>query len=147
MGRLWVEIDADIIEASKARAADILHPVVGNQELLFPPHEDSSSVGVFHGEVRLLELIADVPERRETAPMDHVFLLRRAPVPSQEAIPTANDLCVKVRGEFRPVICQSAYAEVSTEVGERKVDVHNGHADIVAVPAALLCALENSTGI
>jgi len=147
MGGLGVKVYTNVIKSCKASTADILHSVVGNQELLLPPHEDGSSVSIFHDQMRLLQLVADVPESREAAPVDHVFLLGCAPVPSQEAIATANNLCVEVGGEFWPVICQAAYAEVSTEVGEGEVNIYNGHTDVVAVPAALLGALENSTGI
>lgn len=119
--------------------------------------------------MRLLQFVADVSESREAAPVDHVFLLGGTPIPSQETITAADDLCVEVGGEFWPVIGQAAYAEVSTEVGEGEVNIlegkqhlqkqvptmgmpwkytdHNGHADVVAVPPAFLGALEDSTGI
>ena len=110
----------------KAGAANILHSVVGYEELLLPPHEHGSSVGILHGQVWLLQLVADVPESREAAPVDHVFLLGRTPVSGQEAIPAADDLCVKIGGEFWPIVCQAAYAEVSTEMGEGEVNILEG---------------------
>lgn len=84
---------------------DILHTMVGYEELLLPPHEDSTAVHVRHRQVRFLQLVSDMSERREAGPMNHVFLLGCAPVTGQETIPTPYDLSIEVGGEFRPVVC------------------------------------------
>ena len=97
--------------------------MVGHKELLLPPHEDGPPVGIFHGQVGFLEFISDMAEGWETAPVDHVFLLGSAPAPGEEAIAAADDLCVKEGGELGPVVGESADAEVTAEVGRRKVDV------------------------
>lgn len=141
--------------------------MVWNQELLFPPHEYGSPIRVFHSQMRLLE-VAHITEGGEAAPVDHVFLFCSAPIPCQEAVPAADDLCIKVGGKFWPIIGQPANTEVPAQVGRREIHIlrersifrnatgpdsflkitnHNGYADIVAVPAALLCALEGSAGV
>ena len=59
----------------------------------------------------------------ETRPMDHVTLLVSTPPPGQEAITTANDFCIKVGRELRPVVCEAPNAEVTAEEGGREVDI------------------------
>lgn len=99
---------------SKACTVDILDTVVWNKELLLPPHEHCTAIeGVLHSQVGLLELVLDVPESRESRPVDHILLLRSAPIAGQESISTANYLSVKVGRELWPVVCQTPDSEVS----------------------------------
>lgn len=60
-------------------------------------------------------------ECREALPVNHVLLFIGAPILGQESITTAYDFCVKISGQFRPVICQAADAEISTKKRGRKV--------------------------
>lgn len=101
----------------KAGTVDVLHAVVGHKELLLPPHEHRSAIeGVLHGQMRLLQLALHMPKCREPSPVNHVLLLGRAPIACQEPIPTPNDLSVKVRRQFWPVVCQAADPEVPAQV-------------------------------
>lgn len=87
--------------------------MIGNQELLLPPHEHCSPISVLHRQVRLFEFMSDMSESGETSPVNHIFLFRCPPIPRQESIPTPDDLGIEVRRELRPVICQAAYAQVT----------------------------------
>ena len=97
--------------------------MVGDQKLFLPAHEDRAAVGVLHREVGLLEVVAHVAEGREASPVDHVLLLCRAPVPGQEAVPAADDLCVEVGREFRPVVREAADSQIAAEMRRSEVDV------------------------
>jgi len=99
-----IEINANVVKACEACSIDILHAVVGDQKTLFPSHKHGSWVTVY-GQVWGLELVLNVPKSRETCPMHHVALLVGTPPPGQEAMTTANDFCIKVGRELRPVIC------------------------------------------
>lgn len=141
---LWVKVHADVVEAchessrsisthasnmTKMRltcetgSADVLHAVVRNQKLLLPPHENGTSIGILHRQVGLLQFMANMTESRETSPVDHVFLLGRTPVPRQEAVFAADDLCVKVRRELGPVVCQATDAQIAAEVRRGEINV------------------------
>lgn len=106
-----------MLPTCKARTIDVLNPVVRDEELLLPTHEDSSAIeGVLHRQVWLLELVLHMSEGGEPGPVHHVLLLVRSPVARQEAISASNDLGVKVGRELRPVVRQPADAEVATQV-------------------------------
>lgn len=59
----------------------------------------------------------------------------------------AYDFCVKIRGQFWPVFCQPADAEVPAKEGGRQIDVDDGYGDVVAVATTLLSASKSRTGI
>lgn len=99
-----IEINANVVKACEARSIDILHAVIGDQKTLFPSHKHGPRVTI-HGQVGSLELVLNVAKCRETCPMHHVALLIGTPPPGQEAMTTANDFCIKVGRELRPVIC------------------------------------------
>lgn len=67
--------------------------------------------------------MAYVPERRETSPVNHVFLFGRTPIPGQEAVSTANDLRVEISGQLGPVICQPSDTQIAAEVRGSEVYV------------------------
>ena len=120
---MWGTLDMMSL-TGKASTVDVLHTVVGDQELLLPAHEDRPSVErVGHRHLRLLELVPDVAEGREPRPVHHVLLLGRAPIARQEPVPTPNDLGVEVRRELGPVVGEAADAQVPAEVRGGKVDV------------------------
>lgn len=121
--RRGVKVDADVVEARKARAVDVLHAVVGHEEALLPAHKDGAAVAVGDGVVGLLELGLDVAVGGEAGPVDGVGLLGRAPVLGEEAVARADDLCVKVGRELGPVVGEAADAQVAAEEGRGKVDV------------------------
>ena len=108
----------------KAGTVDILHTMVRHQEFLLPAHEHRPTMQrVGHGEMRLLEIIPHMSECRKPCPMDHVLLLRCAPVEGQKAITTPNYLGVEVGGELGPVIGETADAQVPAQVRRGKVDI------------------------
>jgi hypothetical protein len=86
-------------------------------------------------------------ECREALPVNHVLLFIGAPILGQESITAAYDFCVKISGQFRPVICQTADTEVSAKKGRRKVYINDVDIYFIAIPAAFLCTLEHSTRI
>jgi hypothetical protein len=96
--------------------------VVRDQETLFPSHKHSARVAV-HCQVWALQLVLNVAEGRETRPMDHVTFLIGTPPSGQEAMTTADDFCVKVSRELRPVVCEPPNTEVTAEEGGREVDI------------------------
>jgi hypothetical protein len=79
--------------------------------------------------------------------MYHVALLVSSPTSGEEAIPTADNLCVEISRKLRPVIGEPSDTEIAAKERGREVDVHYGHCDIVAVSAALLSALERCTRV
>jgi len=97
--------------------------MVGYQESLLPPHENSATIPVAYCQVRFLQLILDVTECDKTRPMNHVFLFRSAPILSQEPVPTADNFSVKVGSQFWPVIRQTSNAEIATKKRGRKVHI------------------------
>lgn len=70
--------------------------MVRNEESFLPPHENSPSIAIGHGQMWSPELILDMPKGRETLPMHHIFLFIRTPLLRQKAVAAANDFCVKV---------------------------------------------------
>jgi len=133
-----VELHTHIIEASKARTIDHSHAMVRNKEPFFPPHEDDTTIAIFHGQIRPTKLTFEWTEGRETGPVGEVFLFVCAPVLGEETVPAANDLRVKVCGELWPILGQILDGEVTTERRSGEINVHNGDGDVVAVASALL---------
>lgn len=97
--------------------------MVGYQEPLFPPHENRATVAVADGQVGLLQVALNMTESREPLPMDHVFLFIGAPFLRQKSIAAAYDFCVKISGQFRPVVCQPANAEIPAKKRRRKIHI------------------------
>lgn len=87
--------------------------MVWDQELFLPPHEDCTTISVTHRQVWLLQLVLHMSESRESLPVDHILLLIRTPILCQEPVPTAYNLCIKVGGEFWPVVGQTTYPQVT----------------------------------
>jgi hypothetical protein len=69
------------------------------------------------------ELVLDVAKGREAGPMNHVTLLVSSPISGEEAIPTANYLCVEISRELRPIIGEPPNTEIATEERRREIDV------------------------
>lgn len=55
--------------------------------------------------------------------MYHVALLVSSPTSGEETIPTADNFCIEISRELRPVIGEPADTEVTTKEGGREVDV------------------------
>ena len=55
--------------------------------------------------------------------MYHVSRLVSSPAPSKEAIPTANNFCVKISRELWPVIGEPANTEIAAKERGREVDI------------------------
>jgi len=94
----------------KTGAANVMYPMVWNQELFLPAHEDGASISIIDGQARTLCLVSNIAECRETGPMDDVLVFAGAPILGEKAIATADDLCVKIGCELRPVICEATDA-------------------------------------
>lgn len=107
----------------KAGTVDVLYSMIRHQEPLLPPHEYCAAVAVGHREVRLLKFILHMLECIEPLPMHHIFRFIRTPVLRQEAISAPNNLRVEIRREFRPVICQPAYPQISAEERRCKINI------------------------
>lgn len=85
----------DLKLTCKARAVDVLYAMVGYEELLLPAHEDCVDWCV-SGKERALELVLDVSEGGEAAPVDHVFLVLCAPFAREESVAGSDDLGIEV---------------------------------------------------
>lgn len=55
--------------------------------------------------------------------MYHITLLISSPTPGEETVPTADNFCVKISRELRPVIGKPPDTEIATKEGGREVDV------------------------
>jgi hypothetical protein len=121
--------------------------MVWDQEPLLPPHKDDATVSVIQSHMGSLSLMPNVLESWETRPMDDVLVLGCTPVLCEEAIAAADNLSVEISGEFWPIIRQTSYSKIATESRGRKVDIHNGHINVVAVPAAFLGSLKGGSWI
>ena len=95
------------------------------QKPLFPSHEHCTTISVAHGQMRFLQLVLDVSKCRETLPVDHVLLLVGTPILCQKSILATNDFCIEVRGELRPIVCQTSYAEITAKKRGCKVNILN----------------------
>ena len=103
-------IEADVIEALEAGADDVPHAVVGDQEGLFPAHEDVLAlVEVRVVEFGVLRLLAEGTEGREARPVLHVGPVRRAPflMVSAERIFGPDDLAFEVGGQSGVVLSEA----------------------------------------
>ena len=92
-------VEADVVEALEAGAADLPHPIIRHEELLLPPHEHVLPLRhVRIPKIRLPRRLGEGPEGREALPVLHVRLLRRAPtrVPCHETVLRADNLAVEV---------------------------------------------------
>jgi hypothetical protein len=97
--------------------------MIGNQEPLFPPHKDCTTISILHGQIRSFGFMLDMFEGWKTGPMHKVFVLRGTPILGDETISTSNNLGIKICGEFWPVIGQTTNAKITTEGRRRKVNV------------------------
>jgi hypothetical protein len=89
--------------------------MIWDQEPLLPPHKDHTAVSIVKGQVRALCVVSDVLEGRKSRPVHQVLVLGRTPILSEEPITAANDLGVKIRREFWPVIRETSDPEIATE--------------------------------
>lgn len=92
-------VKADVVEALEAGAVDSAHPVVGDEEVLLPAHEDVLlvvQVWDVHGS--LSGALGVGPERRELVPVIQVNLLTGAPVMvvRDEVVLGPDDLALEV---------------------------------------------------
>ena len=91
-------VEANVVEALKARSSDGSHAVVRNQEVLFPAHEDVLSLrDVMYSNASLSSLLVKRSKGAELAPVAHVRLVAGSPVFVQrlETILGANDLALE----------------------------------------------------
>lgn len=112
----------------KACAIDVLYTMIRNQKPFLPPHEHCTTVPIVHRQMWFLQFMLDMSEGRETLPMDHVLLFVCTPVLCQKSILVTDDLCIKIRGELGPVVCQTSYAKITAKERGCKIDVL--HTDI-----------------
>jgi hypothetical protein len=55
--------------------------------------------------------------------MYHITLLVSSPTPGEEAVPTADNFCVKISRELWPVIGEPPNTEIAAKERGREVDV------------------------
>lgn len=65
--------------------------------------------------MRTLGVVSDVLEGGKTRPVYQVLMLGSAPILSEKTIAVANDLGIKVRSKFGPVIRQTSDSQITTE--------------------------------
>lgn len=103
-------VKADIIEALKARPRNRAHPMVRDEEVLLPAHEDVFALRqVGDVEVPPPRSLAEGPERLELRPVLQVHFVRRAPVVvlGEEGVLRPDDLALKVCRQGWVVFCQA----------------------------------------
>lgn len=97
-----------IVKPLETRATDRSHPVIWDQEVLLPAHEDVFALGdVLDDDRGALACLPRVrPERGELGPMRYIRLVIGAPalVLGHEAIFVADDLALEVRRQRGMVI-------------------------------------------
>lgn len=106
-------VEADVVEPLEAGAVDGAHPVVGDEEVLLPAHEDVVLVvQVLDVHGALAGMLGIGAERRELVPVVQVDLLGRAPavVVRDEVVLGPDDLALKVCRQGRVVFCETCVA-------------------------------------
>jgi len=84
------------------------------QEFLFPSHEHSPPFAIWDRQGGRLTLVLYMPEGRKPRPMLLVVVFCSAPFLCQKAMPTADDLSIKVGRQFRPIFRQALNLQIST---------------------------------
>lgn len=73
-------IEADIVKALKTGSGNCPHPMIRDQKVLFPPHEDMLTLRkVSVREIRFLGLLRERPPGRKSGPMMHIGLFCSTP--------------------------------------------------------------------
>jgi hypothetical protein len=103
-------VKADIIEALETRPRNRAYPVVRDEEVLLPAHEDVLSLRQV-GDVQVPppRSLAEGPERLELRPVLQVHFVRRAPVVvlGEEGVLRPDDLALEVGRQGWVVFCQA----------------------------------------
>lgn len=103
-------VKADIIEALKTRPCNRAHPVIRDEEVLLPAHEDVLALRQV-GDVQVPppRSSAEGAKRLELRPVLQVHLVRRAPVVvlRQKRVLRSDDLALKVRRQGWVVFCEA----------------------------------------
>lgn len=105
-------VEADIVEPFEAGAGNSPHAMIRDKEVLLPPHEDVFPLGeVAVGEVGSFGLLSQRAPGRESGPVVHIGLLRRAPclVPGLEGVLRSDDFAFEECRQGR-MILREAYS-------------------------------------
>jgi hypothetical protein len=119
-------IEANVVEALKTCAVDGLHPMVWDQKVLLPAHEEMFFLHqIFGHQLRPRRVLREGLICWELGPVLPIDLLVRPPLRMlrNKCVLASNNLAFEVRGEARVVfgqpcgaldVCQSHIAEVRT---------------------------------
>lgn len=138
-------VEADVVEALEAGADDVAHAVVGDQERLFPAHEDVFAlVEVRVVEFGVLGLLSEGPEGGEARPVLHVGSVRGAPffVVSAEGVFGADDLAFEVSCQGGVILGEAFDTQVATQKRSAHVHVFQLNLNLVVLAVRLLGANE-----
>jgi len=108
-------VEADVVEALKAGAADRAHAMVGEEEVFLPAHEDVLALRhVGDVEVALAGLFLEGAEGLELGPVLQVDLVGRAPVfvLGEEGVFGADDFAFEVGCEGWVVFCEACVEQL-----------------------------------
>ena len=103
-------VEANIIEAFKTSAVNVLNPVVRYQELLLPPHKNIVALSkIAIAEVGALGLLRQRSPCRKAGPVLHVYLIIGTPfrMPSLKSVFCANYFSFEVGGECRMFVSEA----------------------------------------
>lgn len=102
---------------------DILNTVVGYQESLLPSHENNSTISFVQSHIRFMSFMPYVLESWEPRPVNKILMLRSSPVLCKEPIPVANDFRIEVCCQFRPIISQAPYPQITAKCRSSEVNI------------------------
>lgn len=91
-------VEADVVKPFETCTGDSPHSMIGDEEIFFPSHEHVLALRkVAVGEVGPPGLFGKRTPSRESGPVVHVSLLRRAPrfVPGLESVLGSNDFALE----------------------------------------------------
>jgi hypothetical protein len=107
-------VEADVIESFETGTAERAYTVVGDQELLLPPHEDILTLRqAWDLEVQLPGVLVVWAEGGKFGPVLEVYQVRRAPVwmLGEEGVFGANELSFKIGREGRVIVRQACLTQ------------------------------------
>ena len=108
-------VEANVVEAFKARSRDRLDLVVGHKKVLLPSHEQVLFLGkIPEGEAWGLCLLGQWSPRLESRPVLHINLFRRAPLGMCcfERVLVPYNLALKIGGQGWVVVREACFASV-----------------------------------
>ena len=106
-------VETYIVKPFETSPHNLPHPVIRNEKVFFPPHEDVFSLrAVLVVEIRLFRLFGQRPPRRESRPVLHVGFVCGAPrfVFCLNSVFRADNLAFEIGGQGRMIFGEACVA-------------------------------------